>query len=149
MWSHFPTSWKQTKIITCPYHPETLNSWKICVQTACCPWRTNKLRKLFWKQSKGTRTHGLCSVSVWFHAHHSTTLQYMRLWIWKIVFIYGLDFGKAFDTTWHPHYNSRSLWQLIYLERKIKNFCGRRKLWYQIFRPVPPTICNVYINNAA
>jgi hypothetical protein len=108
--SHFPTSWKEAKMLTLPQagkdpkFPQNL-----------CPIRLlSTTGKLFEKVTlKIIQRHiderGLLQSQFGFRARHSTTLQNMRLTD-HVTIIFNnnmstatvfLDIEKAFDTTWH------------------------------------------------
>jgi hypothetical protein len=96
--SHFPTSWKEARVVSLPKPGKTLNSHKIYARLAFCPRR----EKFGGRNLLNASHFGFCE-------RHSMTLQCMRLadhvtlnfnnkMHTAAVF---MDIEKGFDSTWH------------------------------------------------
>jgi hypothetical protein len=142
--SHFPNLWNKAKVIILPKPGKDPKF----PQYLCPISFLSTTGKLFEKVipkllQKHIEEKGLLNVSKFvFRAHHSTTLEYMRLThhvtinfnnIMSTVAVF-LDIEKAFDTTWH----SGLLYKLSKLEfstrliKLISSFLSQRKFRFLV-----------------
>jgi hypothetical protein len=173
--SHFPTSWKEAKVVTLPKpgkdlkFPQNLRPISLLSSTG----------KVFEKvileivKSHIGEKNLLNASQFGFRARHSTTLQYLRLADHVTLHFNNnmstaavfLDIEKAFDTTWHP----RLLYKLAKLQfsnnliKLISSFLSQRNFrvsvegklstprYMQAGVPqgsvLSPTLYNLYIND--
>jgi hypothetical protein len=104
----FTKSWKGTKIITLPKPSKESKFPQNLHLTSLFPTTGKIIQKVIKRHIEMRDLHNASQFG--FHARHSTALQCMRLtdhltlnlnnnMFMAAVF---LDFGKAFDRTWHP-----------------------------------------------
>jgi hypothetical protein len=137
--SHFPTSWKEAKVITLPKpgkdpkFPQNLRP--ISLLSTMGKLLEKVVLKIVQRHTEERGLHNACQFG--FRACHNTTLQCMRLtdhvtpnfnnnMSTGAIF---LDIEKAFDTTWHPGvlYKLSKLEFSIDLIQLISSFLSQRK----------------------
>jgi hypothetical protein len=110
--SYFPEPWKEAKIITLPKPGKDPKFPQNLRPISFLPTRGKLFEKVIYNiLQKHTVERNLLNASQFrFHAHHSTTLQCMRL-MDHVTLNFNdnlstaavfLDIKKAFDITWHP-----------------------------------------------
>jgi hypothetical protein len=115
--SHFPTSWKEAKMVTSEKPGRDTNFPKIHIWLTSRPWRACYLGKLYEKLSKGTLKKVACLMQTSLNSLHVTAWQ-CNVW--------GLR------TTWHLHKLSKlefstSLKKLITFSFAKKKFRQKAK----------------------
>jgi hypothetical protein len=136
--SHFSNSWEEAEVITLPKpgkdpkFPQNLRPISLLSTTGKL---FEKVLKIVQRHTEERGLHNACQFG--FRAHHSTTLQCMRLtdlvtlnfnnnMSTPAVF---LDIEKAFDTTWHPGllYKLSKIKFSVNLIKLISSFLSQRK----------------------
>jgi hypothetical protein len=143
--SHFPTSWKEAKVIALPKPIKDPKIPQNLRPIGLLPLTGNFLRKLFYKLSKNTLEEGTCLMQVSLTSVRVTApLLYVRLadhvtlnFNNKIsAAVVFLDNEKAYDTTWHSG--------LLYKLSK----CQRQGVCKQGCHKFPsPTLYNLHIKD--
>jgi len=174
--SHFPSSWKEAKVITLP-KPDKDSKYSQNLLPISLLSTTDKLfPKVILKivQRHVEKNNLLNACQFGFRARHSTTLQWMRL-MGHVTLNFSknmstaevvLNIEKAFDTTWHPGllYKLSKLHFSANFIKLISSFLTNRKFRVtvegelstprEIQAGVPqgsvlaPTLYSLYINDA-
>jgi hypothetical protein len=170
--SHFPKPWKEARIMLLKPSNDPQFRHNLCSISLSTTGRLFEkvIPKIVQRHIKERGLHGS---QTGFHAHHSKTLQCMRLMDHITLFFNNnmstaavfLDIEKAFDTTWHLGllYKLSELKFSIILIKHIHSFLSQRKFRVSVKGEIPvprdiqagvpqgsilsPTLYSLYINN--